>query len=122
MTDREKMLYIGAVSLLIRLHQSLGSAFVSAAAARADFDADGDPLARLAADFNAQGFGVKVIENGSSFALVADEAARKPSRRRILRAGGWRREHIEEYRSRDNAGSGSRETAPFDLEVLRGED
>jgi hypothetical protein len=79
---REKMLYIGAVALLVRLHNSLGSAFVSAAAVRADFDADGDPLARLAADFNTLGFGVKVIENGSSFALVVDEA-RKPSPRHL---------------------------------------
>lgn len=70
MHPHDRALYIGAVSLLVRLHASMGSSVESAAEKRADFNADGDPMARLVADFNAQDFGLVLVENGASWAMV----------------------------------------------------
>lgn len=78
MTPKERMHYIGAVALLVRLHNAMPRK------ARGHFDADGDPLTRLAADFNAYGFGVQMIENGDSWML---DTAERPART-VLSVGG----------------------------------
>lgn len=78
MTSKERMHYIAAVALLVRLHNAMPRR------ARENFDADGDPLARLAADFNAYGFGVQMIENGETFILETAE----PPIRTVLSVAG----------------------------------
>jgi hypothetical protein len=62
-------LYIGAVSLLVRLHRLMP------AEERRRFDGDGDPMARLAADFNKQPFTLEMRENGDAWLLVGRAAA-----------------------------------------------
>lgn len=62
-------LYIGVVALAIRLHHALGKA------RREQFDGDGDPLARLAADFNRQDLGLEMRENGDGWILVDREGS-----------------------------------------------
>lgn len=60
-------LYVGAVALLARMHSRMGRE------ERDDFDNDGDPMARLAADFNACGFGVRLIRTGLTWIITALE-------------------------------------------------
>lgn len=65
-SPKARMLYIGAVALLVRLHNAMP------AERRASFDADGFPMDRLAKDFNACGFHVKLVPNGDSWALDSE--------------------------------------------------
>ena len=81
MNDKTRALYIGAVALLVRFHAAMGSPVEYARDKRRAFDEDGDPLARLAADFNAQDLGVEMQENGETWHLVSSHitsSSRRP--------------------------------------------
>lgn len=56
--------YIGVVSLAIRMHAAM-SRFE-----RFHFDSDGDPLARVARDFNACGYSLQMLRNGETWMLT----------------------------------------------------
>ena len=57
-------LYVGVVALLVRMHAAMPPQ------ERRWFDGDGDPLARVAGDFNELPFHVEMVRNGSTWILV----------------------------------------------------
>jgi len=61
--------YIGAVALAIRMHKAMGEQ------ERDWFDGDGNPMSRLAADFNAQELSLEMRQNGATWMLRDREPA-----------------------------------------------
>jgi hypothetical protein len=58
MSGINRHLYLGAIALLCRVHARLS------AEDREDFAVDGDPMARVAEDFNRQGFSREMVPSG----------------------------------------------------------
>lgn len=63
-------LYIGAVSLAIRLHRAMPPQ------ERQWFDSDGDPMVRMARDFNEQDTALRMCQNGDTWMLIARASER----------------------------------------------
>jgi len=64
MESKLRHLYVGVVTLLVRLHGALPLQ------ERRWFDGDGDPMERVARDFNALPFHVEMRRNGLTWILV----------------------------------------------------
>lgn len=63
--EQLKMLYIGAVAALCRVFNRLDQD------GRRLFEEDGQPMERLAADFNSQEYGLEMLRSGTGWALFA---------------------------------------------------